>query len=96
MMDTNVESITASRATAGRSYRLNCIPKADTLDLSVNLSNYTTRNIDCFFSGLLPVDIVKQHLRQTRSSILQTWKSGNIDQAVSLFDDCDGLWQNAV
>ena len=28
--------------------------------------------------------------------MLQTWKSGNIDQAVSSFDDCDGLWQNAV
>ena len=28
--------------------------------------------------------------------MLKTWKSGNIDQAVSLFDDCDGLWQNAV
>ena len=27
---------------------------------------------------------------------MQTWKSGNIDQAVSLFDDCDGLWQNAI
>ena len=48
MVDTNVESIPASRATAGRSYRLNCVPTAEALGLSVNLSNFTTCNMDFF------------------------------------------------
>ena len=34
MVDTNVESIPASLATAGRSYLLNCVPTAEALGLS--------------------------------------------------------------
>ena len=48
VVDTNVENIPASCATAGRSYRLNCVPTAEALGLSVNLSNFTTRNMDFF------------------------------------------------
>lgn len=87
MVDTNVESIPASRATASRNYRLNFVPTAEELGLSVNPSNFTTCNMDFFSSGLLSVDIVKQLMRQVRTSMLR----GNIDQAVSLLDDCDGL-----
>ena len=96
MVDTNVESIPASRATASRNYRLNYVPTAEGLGLSINPSNFTSCNMDFFSSGVLSVDIVKQRMRQIRTSVFQAWNSSNINQALSLFDNCDELWQNVV
>ena len=75
---------------------LNRVPTAEGLGLSVNPSNFTSCNMDFFSLGLLPVDIVKQRMRQIQTSVLQAWNSSNIDQALSLFDDCDGLWRNVI
>lgn len=48
IVDTNVESSQASRATAERNYRLNRVPTAEGLGLSVNPSNFTSCNMDFF------------------------------------------------
>lgn len=48
MVDTDVETIPASSATAGRAYHLDCVPTAESLGLPVNLGNFVTCNMDFF------------------------------------------------